>query len=236
MGEKNIYEGPITITRTGKGFFAFDENEEDMFIPGEALGGAFPGDIVRVVSTGTSVDPRTRIKRQNGRVDAIVSRSREKFVGKLIVDEGRTLLIPDWKKMYVPFLVRGENLPIGSKVVLTLGGWEEKAPYPWGTVTEVIGEAGVHETEMRAVALSQGFSSDFPPGVVAEAKQLEETGEAMIAAEAARSVKWGEAYEGYARRDFRDITTFTIDPADAKDFDDALSIRTLSNGDTEVGI
>lgn len=230
------YEGPITITRTGKGFFTYDTNEEDMFVTGESLGGAFPGDIVEVRETGTSVDPRTREKRKNGAVVRIVSRTRELFVGKLVQEEGRTLLIPDWKKMYVPFLVKGENLPIGFKVVLRFKGWEKDAPYPWGEVAEVIGEAGIHDVEMRALALSQGFSSDFPPGVISEAKKLEETGEDIIKEEVSRSVPWGETTQNYARRDFRSITTFTIDPADAKDFDDALSIRTLEGGDVEVGI
>lgn len=231
-----VYEGPIVITRTGKGFFTYDPGEGDIFVPGEALGGAFPGDVVKVQVTGSSADPRTREKRLNGKVVDIVTRSRDTFVGKLVQEEGRTLLIPDWKKMYVPFMVRGENLPLGYKVVLKLGGWPVEAPYPWGTVVEVIGEAGVHETEMRALALSQGFSSDFPPGVINEAKKLEEAGEAMIAEEAKASVIWGEKHEGVARRDFRGITTFTIDPADAKDFDDALSVRKLEQGDVEVGI
>lgn len=235
-----VYEGPITITKTGKGFFTFDENEEDIFIPGEALGGAFSGDIVKVVPTGTYSDPKTREKRVSGKVIEIVTRTRDTFVGKLIQEDGRTLLIPDWKKMYVPFLVQGENLPIGYKVVLKLGGWYVDAPYPWGTVVEVIGEAGLHETEMRALALSQGFSSDFPPGVVREAKELEETGESLIAEEAKTLALWNgcedESLVSKTRRDFRGITTFTIDPADAKDFDDALSIRTLPNGYTEVGV
>lgn len=238
--EKTVYEGPITITKTGKGFFTFDPNEEDIFIPGEALGGAFSGDIVKVQTTGTYADPRTREKRTSGKVIDIVTRTRDTFVGKLVQENGRTLLIPDWKKMYVPFLAQGENLPIGYKVVLKLGGWPVEAPYPWGTVIEVIGEAGIHDVEMRALALSQGFSSDFPPGVVAEAKKLEETGEAMIAEEAKTLIPWtgcqGDTLTSKARRDFRPITTFTIDPADAKDFDDALSVRTLSNGDTEVGV
>ena len=237
--EATVYEGPITITKTGKGFFTFDQNEEDIFIPGEALGGAFSGDIVKVQTTGTYADPRTREKRISGKVINIVTRTRDTFVGKLVQENGRTLLIPDWKKMYVPFLAQGENLPIGFKVVLKLGGWPVEAPYPWGTVVEVIGEAGIHDVEMRALALSQGFSSDFPPGVVNEAKKLEEAGEAMIAEEAKTVVPWenhSAALGSKARMDFRGVTTFTIDPADAKDFDDALSVRTLENGDTEVGV
>lgn len=241
----DTFEGPITITRTGKGFFSYDENEEDLYVPPEALGGAFPGDIVKVEATGASVDPRTRQKRAQGKVVDIVARTRETFVGMLVEneEEGLTMLRPDWKKMYVPFVAKaGEagELPIGYKVVLRFKGWAANQPYPWGTVEEIIGKAGEHETEMRALALSQGFSADFPPGVIAEAKKLEDTGEGMIAEEAKNTVLWesvAQALDGpAARRDFRNITTFTIDPADAKDFDDALSVRSLDNGDTEVGV
>ncbi len=234
------HEGPILITRTGKGFFTYKEGEEDIYIPEDALGTAFPGDIVEIEETGESVDPKTGKKRKTGAVARIISRSREKFVGKLVAgegpEEGEVILVPDWKKMYVPFFAKGEKLPLGSKVVLALGGWEKDARFPWGTVEEIIGEAGVHDVEMRALALSQGFSSDFPPGVVAEAKKLEETGEAMIAEEAKGVAVWDGTPSTGVRRDFRGITTFTIDPVDAKDFDDALSVRPLSNGDVEVGV
>ena len=140
--------------------------------------------------------------------------------------------------MYTPFIVRGENLPIGFKVVLRFKGWLEpttQAPaLPWGVVEEVIGAAGVHETEMRALALSQGFHSDFPPGVISEAKKLEATddtgGKAMIARETEEGIASGR------RKDFRNTHTFTIDPFDAKDFDDALSVKFLENGNIEVGV
>lgn len=241
--DKTIYEGTITITRTGKGFFTFDPGEEDIYIPSEAIGGAFPGDTVKVQTTGTYADPKTREKRIQGKVVEVVSRAREVFVGKLVEGEGeekgKIILVPDWKKMYVPFFAEGENLPIGYKVVLRFKDWEPSARFPRGEVIEIIGEAGVHDVEMRALALSQGFSSDFPPAVVAEAKKLEETGEIMIAEEAKTAVVWDGGDDTSiqkVRRDFRGITTFTIDPVDAKDFDDALSVRTLPEGCVEVGV
>ena len=236
MEQKDSYEGPISITRTGKGFFTYDPNEDDMFIPGERLNAAFHGDIVRVEVVGKARDPKSGKPRLEGKVVEILTRSRDFFVGKLVVDSGRTLLIPDWKRMHVPFIVSGEALPIDHKVVMKFTGWPQGSEYPTGTVSEVIGLAGVHETEMRALALAQGFSSEFPPSVVTEAKTLEETGEEMIRVEAAKSIPWGTPHEGVARRDFRGITTFTIDPVDAKDFDDALSVRTLPNGNIEVGV
>lgn len=238
MTDTPTYEGPITIIKTGKGFFSIDPDQDDLFIPGENLGGAFPGDTVKVVISGEDTDPRTGKKKRTGKVVEVTHRSRETFVGTLAqggpdfgeASIGHVMLIPDWKKMYVPFVVKGDSLPLGQKVLIRYQGWSATQPYPWGTLEEIIGPAGVHETEMRAIALSGGFHSNFPPGVVAEAEKLEKTGHAELSSVAEEEIKAG------TRRDFRGVTTFTIDPADAKDFDDALSVRTLPNGNTEVGV
>ncbi len=226
------FEGPITVTRGGKGFFTYAPDAEDLFISSEGLGGAFHGDIVTVEVTGTSVDTRTREKRLTAKVVDIISRTRETFVGTLVenTEEGLTMLAPDWKKMYVPFVAKGAELPLGYKVVLRFKGWAANQPYPWGEVETIIGKAGVHETEMRALALSQGFSADFPPAVIAEAKKLEADGAAQLAKEAEEAVASGR------RKDFRGTTTFTIDPVDAKDFDDAISVKTLDDGNIELGV
>lgn len=234
----DVFEGPISVTRRGTGFFSIGPDQEDLIIEPENLNGAFPGDIVKVAPAGKLFDPRTKANRPAGKVVEIVSRSRETFVGTLVEnkEEGLTMLIPDWKKMYVPFVAKGEMLPIGQKVVIRFKGWAAHQPYPWGEVEEIIGPAGEHETEMRALVLGQGFRPDFPPSVVEEATRLESEGRAMIEEEIAKSVPWGEDHSGYARRDFRNITTFTIDPFDAKDFDDALSVRELPDGKIEVGV
>lgn len=226
------FEGPITIIKTGKGFFTFDPNQDDLFIAGEHLGGAFPGDTVKVQFIGNETDKRTGKSKPAGKVIEVIERSRETFVGKLVEnkEENLTMLVPDWKKMYVPFVVKGESLPIGHKVVIRFQGWNQHQPYPWGTLEEIIGPAGEHETEMRALALSQGFRSDFPPGVQTEAKYLEEHGKQMLADGAAKGIAAG------TRKDFRGTPTFTIDPFDAKDFDDALSVKTLPNGNYEIGV
>lgn len=221
---QELHEGVINITRNGTGFFSLGEGTEDLVIPKEHLGGAFPYDIVRIERIGKIEDPRTKKRREAGKVVEIVTRSREVFVGKLIKDGELVLLIPDWKRMYTPFIAKGENLPLGHKVTLRFKGWNKEQEFPWGEVEEVIGEAGVHETEMRALALAQGFRADFPPGVEKEARELESTGRGLLAS----------GVEG--RRDFRGVPTFTIDPVDAKDFDDALSVRFLEDGNIEVGI
>lgn len=224
----DIYEGPITMTRKGFGFFPVEGQDEDLIIPQEWTAHALHGDIVKVAPMGMYRDPSGRMpERASGKVTEIVSRARETFVGTLIEEDGLTLLAPDYKKMYVPIVIldRGDA-PLGYKVLVRLGEWAADKDYPLGTVEEVIGKAGVHETEMRALALGQGFASDFPPGVVADAKELEENGRARIAAEVARGT----------RRDFRDVPTCTIDPFDAKDFDDALSVQKLPDGNIEVGV
>lgn len=150
------------------------------------------------------------------------------FVGALSYNEdaGLTLLIPDWKKMYTPFSVTGQDLPLGHKVLMRFTDWPKGSPYPMGEVVEIIGPAGVHETEMRALALAQGFRSEFPPNVTKEAKELEVNGRGMLA----------EGAKDPRRKDFRTTTTFTIDPVDAKDFDDALSVKKLDDGNYEIGV
>ena len=232
MSAATPHEGPLTLTRKGIGFFSLGEDKEDLLIPPEWTNHALSGDIVKVAPAGTYRDPSGRMPpRAAGKVVEVVSRARETFVGTLVEEGGRVLLAPDYKKMHVPLLVRDAgSAPLGYKVLVRMKGWEDGADCPWGVVEEVIGKAGVHETEMRALALGQGFSSEFPPGVVAQAEELKKRGREMLAGEAAR------AGDGGPRRDFRSVPTCTIDPADAKDFDDALSVRTLPDGTIEVGV
>ncbi len=233
MPVAKTYEGPITMTRKGIGFFAIEGKEEDLLIPAEWNGHALHGDIVKVAPAGLYRDPMGRMPpRESGKVVEIVSRARETFVGTLVEENGMVFLQPDYKKMWVPIVIldRG-NAPINYKVLVRLGEWDVDKEYPLGTIEEVIGKAGVHDVEMRALALGQGFSSEFPAVVTEEAEKLKETGRKIIQDEIA-----ARAGEAGPRRDFRKVATFTIDPFDAKDFDDALSVRMLENGNTEVGI
>ncbi len=228
MAEARVYEGPITMTRKGVGFFSVDTESEDLLIPAEWAGHALHGDIVKVAPEGLYRDPTGKMPpREAGKVVEVISRARETFVGTLIEADGLTLLTPDYKKMYVPLVIldRGEA-PLGYKVLARLGAWAPDKEYPLGTIEEVIGPAGVHETEMRALALGQGFSPTFPPEVTSEAEKLEIDGKRMIQQETVRGT----------RRDFRKVPTCTIDPFDAKDFDDALSVQKLEDGNIEVGV
>ena len=232
MPAETLYEGSITITRKGIGFFAVGEEKEDLIIPPEWTNHTLHGDLVKVAPAGTYRDPLgKKPPRAAGKVVEVVARARETFVGTLIEEDGLFFLQPDYKKMHVPIVIRsnhdgGLTSLIGNKVLVRLVSWESDKEYPLGEIEEVIGLAGVHETEMRALALGQGFSPSFPPDVTAEAKRLETEGRGAIAEEIARNT----------RKDFRAVPTCTIDPVDAKDFDDALSVRPLENGLVEVGV
>lgn len=226
MAQAKTYEGVINITRSGTGFFAIGEDREDLVIPREFINTAFPYDIVKVESIGPLRDPKTGKTRNAGKVLEVVTRARTEFVGKLVREQGQILLLPDWKKMYTAFAVAGTDLPLEHKVVVRFTGWNPKDPLPRAEMKEVIGPAGVHETEMRALALAQGFSADFPPNVVKEAQDLEQKGKSMLL----------EGAKDPRRIDYRGITTFTIDPVDAKDFDDALSVKERADGTYEIGV
>jgi len=254
MGD-TTFEGPITLTRKGIGFFSIPaealteagrapkdrDRSKDLLIPAESTLHALHGDIVRVAPAGMHRDPIGRMPpRAAGKVTAIIARARETFVGTLVETEDRFILEPDYKKMHVPIEVHAEGKSafskgsltslLGYKVLVHFKGWEDGAEHPWGVVEEVIGRAGEHDVEMRALALSQGFRSDFPPGVIVEAKRLESEGRNMLATEAVRRVADTKA------RDFRGVPTMTIDPFDAKDFDDALSVVRLPDSGFQIGI
>ncbi len=224
-------EGPITLTRKGFGFVRLEGVEEDLIVPPEATLHALSGDLVRIERTGPYHDPSGKPPREGARVVEVVSRARETFVGTLVESEGLTLLEPDYKKMHVPIAIldRGDA-PLGYKVLVRFISWNADKAYPLGEVEEVIGPAGAHEVEMRSLALGQGFRSDFPPGVLGEARALEEHGKAILAEGVAARVAKNP------RADFRTVPTCTIDPYDAKDFDDALSVRKLEGGKIEVGV
>ncbi|HFC11048.1 MAG TPA: ribonuclease R [Candidatus Kaiserbacteria bacterium] len=217
---QKTHEGVIHIIRRGIGFFSIDKDKEDLLIPHEWLGTAFPGDTVKIEETGV-ID-----RRHTAKVIDIIERAHTTFVGTLTEDRGKVILLPDEKHMYTPFAISGEHPEIGHKVLVKYTRWNSGEELPTAVVEEDIGVAGVHETEMRALVLGEGFHPGFPPAVKKEADALKREGEKRIEAEISLGT----------RRDFRDTTTFTIDPIDAKDFDDALSVRDLGDGKTEVGI
>lgn len=212
---KTIF-GIIQITRKGVGYVPY-EKHDDIEIENVNLRGALNGDTVEVKLKGLFPRPK-------GTVVKITARAKEEFVATLQKKNGSMFALPDDKKMYRPITL--STVPPydeGEKVLVRLISFDGTAD-PVGTVVEHLGRAGEHRVEMNAIVLAHGFRTDFPEDVAREARELEKNHAFIITDEAPKRV------------DYRNTTTFTIDPADAKDFDDALSIKELGNGELEIGI
>lgn len=217
---KKTAEGIVDITRTGAGFILVEGMEEDIFVPAKAMGSALHGDRVKIAYW------RARGRRKmEGEVIEIAERATEHFVGLIRISERYAFVIPDKFKMPVDIFVALEHTNgarDGEKVVVRIAEWHgDKRRSPVGVVTAVLGAPGTSDIEMKAILVNSGFQLSFPENVLQESETL--NGE-ILEEEVAK------------RRDFREVTTFTIDPVDAKDFDDAISFRRLDNGRLEVGV
>jgi ribonuclease R len=225
MGGMNIektFEASISVSKARKlGFVKHPETTKDIAIPFDDMKHALPGDIVRVRTINKLFD-----EMQLGVVEEIVKRTKTKFVGT--VQKGTQCFVsPDSPKMYVDLLLPPEdcaNVAQDDKVFVQMTTWADGEKNPSARLLENIGKKGVHEVEMRAIVLEKGFDAAFPTAVTEEADTLKATWSTIPESEIAK------------RRDMRDTLTLTIDPADAKDFDDALSFKKLPNGNYEVGV
>lgn len=230
---KETLTGPLSISGKGTGYFNIPLKEgaekpvsaEDAIeIQKEFLNKAFPGDTVEVRRR-----PELMWGKVQGEVLKVISRARMEFVGVVERHGDMSYLIPDDRRMYTDIVLEKGKLGVaepGMKVVVKVTSWKDGQTAPHGEIIRVIGKKGEHNTEMQAIVYEKGFQIEFPEGVDAEAKQIKE--------EEARPEVIAEQVK--VRRDMRDVLTFTIDPADAKDFDDALSIKTLSPDLYEIGV
>lgn len=203
------------------GYVTLDDIEEteDIFISVNDLNGALDDDKVKI-----TLKPGRHGKHREGRVVEVLERNRQEFVGRLEMSTRYGFVIPDFRKMFHDIYVRFEDLngaKHNDKVIVKIIEWPGRDKKPEGVVTRVLGKAGEHNAEIHSIIAEFGLPLEFPEGIEAEAETISDK---ITDKEIAK------------RRDFRKITTFTIDPFDAKDFDDALSIKPLSNGNTEVGI
>ncbi|HWR74274.1 MAG TPA: ribonuclease R [Bacteroidales bacterium] len=211
--------GTIDLTKFGYAFVLSEESEEDVFIAARNLNTALHGDQVKVL-----LYARHKGKRPEGEVVEIISRSRASFVGTIELTPQFAFLIPDNKNMpfdlFIP-LSKLNGAKQGQKAVARLVEWDQRSRNPMGEITEVLGYPGENDTEMHAILAEFGLPNKFPPEIETAAEKIppDPTPEDIA-----------------ARRDFRNVPTFTIDPEDAKDFDDALSISRLPNGNMEVGV
>ncbi len=218
--QSNPFIGTIRVTSKGVGYFSVSDSEEDFEIQPENLATALNRDVVRIVDL-----KKLSYHRKQAQVAEIIERHKMEFVGTLEKDGENFFLIPDDKRLYRDIFIPAEltnGAESGMKAQVKITEWSDPSKSPRGEVIRVIGRAGEHNSEMLGIVYESGFEIDFPPAVDAEA------------------LEWKNKFETedhtINRRDFRETTTFTIDPADAKDFDDAISVKTLENGDYEIGV
>jgi ribonuclease R/exosome complex exonuclease DIS3/RRP44 len=213
------HTGTIEITSNGNGYFISDELEHDVYIPARNLNKALHGDTVKIY-----VYHRKKTSREEGDVVAIIERSKTEFVGVIQLSRNFGFVIPDDFRMYTDIFIpksKLKNAEHGVKVLVKLTDWPDNSKNPFGRVIEVLGEPGDHDTEIHSILLEYGLPYKFHEKVEKEAATIN------------FSIEDSEIKN---RRDMRGITTFTIDPKDAKDFDDALSFKTLPNNNFEIGI
>lgn len=230
MNTQQTYEGVLMVRGRGFGFFRLPNQENDVFIPTERLGFALDGDIVEIKLE--SVKPG---ERPEGTVLRVIEPARKDIIGTVHQaedDPGVFYLQPDDNRIHVrPRLPKADAAAEGMKVVIEITVWEDPQEPPQAEITDTIGRAGEHETEMQAIIRGGGFAQSFPAPVAKAGRDLYENRDKLFAA-AIEDTKG----EKPTRRDLRDRLTMTIDPKDAKDFDDALSFHPLPEGGFEIGI
>jgi ribonuclease R len=213
-------EGTIAISGKGIGRLRVKNSDDVVEIEHSFLRTACHGDTVKVL-----LHPKAKDKTQTGQVVEILRRSKQGFAGVLEMENDIYFLAPSDLKMYADIVIPKEKLngaKVGQKIFVTITQWTDHKKAPIGEVTKVLGSPMEHNAEMEAIALEKGFDAIFPPNVVVESKKIAEDG-----------IQESEIKN---RRDMRGTTTFTIDPDDAKDFDDAISFKELESGMYEIGI
>ncbi|MBU6431419.1 ribonuclease R [Patescibacteria group bacterium] len=222
-GENTKISGTISLNSKGVGFVSTNLFKEDIEIPTSSLNTAMNKDEVEIL-----IHPAlSRQKRRLGEVLRIIKRAKENFVGILEKENGEFFLVPDDKKMYVDILIRKERAKGalgGEKVLAKIIKWDDSKKTPEGEIIEIIGKKGDHNVEMKSIVFEKGFEIEFPREVEKEASEIEVKEKIISESEISK------------RRDFRNTLTFTIDPADAKDFDDAISLKKLADDKYEVGV
>lgn len=217
--QDKYYIGKVDATSRGSAYVICDNLEEDIYIPSRNMNNALHQDIVKVY-----VYSRRKNKKTEGDIVEIIERTKTNYVGVLQLNKNFGFVIPDDSKMYRDIFVplkKINNAQDGDKVIVKITDWPEKSKNPFGKITEVLGKPGDHDTEIHSILHEYNLPYQFPKEVENDAANLpiEITKEEIA-----------------KRRDFRNILTFTIDPYDAKDFDDALSFQILENGNYEIGI
>ena len=217
----DYYSGILDLSGKGYGYIISDVFDDDVFIASNNINRALDGDEVEFY-----VYKRRHRGKQEGEITKVLNRAKSEYVGTIQVQNKKNFafVIPDSAKMYKDIFVpinKTKNAEDGDKVLVSLTDWPEKADSPYGKVVKILGKPGDHNTEIHSILAEYGLPYEFPHEVEVYVNNLDIS---ITKEEIAK------------RRDMRQDLTFTIDPKDAKDFDDALSFKELDNGLYEIGI
>ncbi|MDA7559144.1 ribonuclease R [Flavobacteriaceae bacterium] len=211
--------GRVDIASRGTGYIICDDFNDDVFIASNNMNKALHGDEVEFYAY-----KRKKRGKKEGEITNIIKRAKSEYVGIIQKHKSYAFVIPDGNKMYTDIFVpinKINKAEEGDRVLVSLEDWPEKADSPYGRVLKVLGKPGEHNTEIHAILAEYGLPLEFPHDVEEFANNID------------TSIRKEEINK---RRDMRQDLTFTIDPKDAKDFDDALSFKVLENGLFEIGI
>lgn len=215
----NTITGRVDMKNTGKAYVIPEDDSDDIFIAPNNTYHALHGDTVKV-----RLFPKRKDRKREGKIVEVDKRAKEQYVGVIEVSKKFAFLIPDSRNMPIDIFIPIENLKgakNGQKVVARITDWPEHSKNPFGVITDVLGNPGEHNVEMQSILAEHDFPLGFPKVVEKEAESIP----AQISTE-----------EYKKRKDLRNTWTITIDPEDAKDFDDALSLKKLDAGRWEVGV
>ena len=213
------HTGILDLTSRGSGYVISEGFENDIFIASNNINKALHNDEVELY-----IYKRRKRGKLEGEITRIIKRAKSNYVGVIQIHKSYAFVIADDSKMYKDIFVpinKINKAEEGDKVLVSLEDWPEKADSPYGKVIKVLGKPGEHNTEIHAILAEYGLPYEFP-------KEVEDYANKLNTSITPEEIK--------QRRDMRDVLTFTIDPKDAKDFDDALSFKILDNGNYEVGI
>jgi len=211
--------GTISMVPSGAAYLVTPDMEEDVKIAASALKHALNGDTVRVY-----LYARRKRKKPEGEVVEVLKRAKDRYVGTIDFSGKYAFLISDDRNLGTDIFIPHANLKgaeHGMKAVAVIDEWPKTAKSPIGLIVDILGKPGDHSTEMNAIIEEYNLPTVFPEAALHEAEAISDN---IPEAEIAK------------RLDFREVTTFTIDPEDAKDFDDALSIRKTKKGNWEIGV
>jgi ribonuclease R len=196
-----------------------EEGQKDIYVRSSDMASAIHGDTVEV-----EVSNRRTGENPEGRITSIIKRGRTRFVGRIELSRNFGFVVPDFKKIYQDFFIYPENLNgafANDKVLFEVTKWADRDKSPEAKVVEILGKTGENEAEIHSIMAEFDLPFRFPENVLRESETIRE----------------GITPDEIKKRwDFRDVLTFTIDPEDAKDFDDAISFRRLENGRYEIGV